>query len=266
MPNNNNNKLFLLLGGAAVIVIIIIIIFATSQKPATESSSTQPAQSVTLGKDGAIALQTEAIKKEPVKPNANATFEIGNSTVTPKSFMIEFPADATLTLVSTDNKAHEIVFTDPEVGLSKVSVAAGESKKVIFKPAKTGQYSFTADNGATGELIVSDIPNKPNPIAVVDKAQEENRIPGASLYVNEGVLTPNKFTVVAELPVSLAITSKDGQAHNISFSDKTVAAETLSVGVNETKSTVFNAPKAGEYEFKCTLPGHEKESGMMTAK
>jgi len=266
MPNNNNNKLFLLLGGAAVIVIIIIIIFATSQKSTTESTSTQSGQSVALGKDGSIALQTEATKKEPVKPNANATFEIGNGTVTPKSFMIEFPADATLTLVSIDNKAHEIVFVDPEIGLSKVNVAAGESKKVIFKPTKIGQYSFTGDNGETGELIVSNMPTKPNTIAVVDKAQEENRIPGANLYVAEGSLIPNKFTVVAELPVSLAITSKDGQAHSISFSDKTVTAEVISVGANETKSIVFNAPKAGEYEFKCTLPGHEKESGIMIVK
>ena len=40
----------------------------------------------------------------------------------------------------------------------------------------------------------------------------------------------------------------------------------LQVGANETKSIVFTAPKAGEYDFHCNIPGHEKEAGKMIVK
>lgn len=48
-------------------------------------------------------------------------------------------------------------------------------------------------------------------------------------------------------------------AHNITFSDKDVATETVQSG-NQTSVTV-TFDKAGEYEFFCSVPGH-KNAGM----
>lgn len=268
MLNNKKNLLFVIIG---LIVVVIIIVFALSQggKKATNPNGTTT-------KNGILALQTGNSAEEKAaaekKPNANATFEVGGGAITPKSFMVEYPSDATLTFTSSDGKAHDIVFDSPEVGVDHVAVSESEPKTVIFKTPKPGQYAFSCsitghkEKGEVGELIVSEKPTKVNPIVAIDKTVDEQRIPSANILISNGTMTPNKFTVAAGLPTALGIISGDNQAHNVVFADKKVAAEILQVPANGTKSTTFNAPVAGEYEFYCNIPGHEKETGKMIVK
>jgi len=90
----------------------------------------------------------------------------------------------------------------------------------------------------------------------------KKEVPGASMYIANGSLTPNEFSVAANSKVSLTAKSGDARSHNIVFSDSAFQANNIDVPVNETK-TVF---KAGEYEFHCNIPGHEAEKGKMIVK
>lgn len=264
---NNKKKLFILLGGLVVIVIVIIFALTRGTKPTTKQEA-----GPSLNNSGVLALKDEKTLVSPLKPNADAVFTVGDGAVTPRSFMVEYPSEASLTITSGDNQAHEIVFENPEVGIDKTAVAAGESKKVNFKTPKPGQYAFSCsvaghkEKGEVGELIVSEKPTKVNPIAVFNKVAEENKIPGVNLLISNGVMSPNKFTVAAELPISFAIISGDGKSHNVIFSDAAVKAEAVQAGANENKAITFTAPKAGEYDFSCNVPGHEKETGKMIVK
>lgn len=264
---NNKKTFFILLGGLVVIVIVIIFAMSRGTKPTAKQEAGQY-----LNTGGALALKDEKTLVSPQKPNADAIFTISDGAILPKSFMVEYPADASLSVTSGDKQAHEIVFDNPESGIDKIVVAAGETKKVIFKTPKPGQYAFSCsvaghkEKGEIGDLIVSEKPTKVNPIAIVNKVADEQKIPGVNLLISNGIMSPNKFTVAAELPISFAIISGDGKSHNVIFSDAAVKAEPVQAGANENKAVTFTAPKAGEYDFFCNIPGHEKEAGKMIVK
>jgi len=68
---------------------------------------------------------------------------------------------------------------------------------------------------------------------------------------------PNQFTVKKGEKVSVAITSEGTLGHTFVFKDSSIRIS-LNAGPGETNFASFVAPsKAGEYAFKCELPGHE---------
>jgi uncharacterized cupredoxin-like copper-binding protein len=76
---------------------------------------------------------------------------------------------------------------------------------------------------------------------------------------------PNQFTVKKGERVALAITSEGALGHTFVFKDPSIVIS-LNAGPGETNFASFIAPsKAGEYAFKCELPGHEEngEVGKM---
>ena len=159
-----------------------------------------------------------------------------------------------------------------------IIVAASQGTK------KTGNTPVGVNNQIVAPSAVNqvgsstDLPESPNPnggnIVSANSSSTMNNnpasgnkeMPGASVVINALTIKPSNFTVLAGSQVSFTVNSGDKQAHNIVFSDASVGAGDLNVAGGETKSTIFTAPKSGEYVFHCTVTGHEKETGNMTVK
>lgn len=125
------------------------------------------------------------------------------------------------------------------------------------------QKVVTAAGQLTQNSAIPNSPQAPKPV-VVAKAQLPKQT--ISLEIGRDKITPNTFTVKSGQPVSLAVTSADGQAHVFIFTNSAVSAIALGVGPNETKAITFNAPVAGTYAFHDDIPGHQTVAGKMIVK
>ena len=117
--------------------------------------------------------------------------------------------------------------------------------------------------GAEGMPVTSGTTSIVMKNKIIDGKKE---VPGASMFIANGSLNPNEFSVAANSKVSLTAKSGDARSHNIVFSDANFKANNIDVSVNESKTVLFSVTKAGEYEFHCNIPGHEKETGKMIVK
>lgn len=108
-----------------------------------------------------------------------------------------------------------------------------------------------------------------------DAPQQSNaisadQVPTGSLHIviKDGKFIPSSFAVRSGEPVVLYVTSADGRAHSINFSDPSVQGIAIGVGPNETRSIAFTAPKVGSYTFQCSVPGHAAlgETGTMVVE
>jgi len=90
------------------------------------------------------------------------------------------------------------------------------------------------------------------------------------LQVSSQGWEPKEFTVNAGAPVTLAVTNKESSfMHIFKFDEPAMMAVVIGVGPSETRAMTFNAPsKAGEYTFRCDVPGHANrgEIGKMIVK
>ncbi|OGG39237.1 hypothetical protein A3I34_00045 [Candidatus Jorgensenbacteria bacterium RIFCSPLOWO2_02_FULL_45_12] len=144
------------------------------------------------------------------------------------------------------------------------------------------QQKFAEDTGASavseqgevlnriGEVAQNDVepgspeaPQQSNPIS-------ESQIPekAVKLSVSASGFVPAEFTVKAGELLTISITSSDQWTHVFAFHDPSMSAVAVGVGPGETRAITFNAPKAGEYQFYCNVPGHEArgEVGKMIVK
>lgn len=88
------------------------------------------------------------------------------------------------------------------------------------------------------------------------------------LSVSSSGFSPSEFSVSKGQTITLAITSTD-KSHTFAFKDPSLASVALNAGPGQTSAVNFIAPdKAGEYIFRCDLPGHEDngEVGKMIVK
>jgi len=244
-----SKKIWIITGAIVVILIIVVIIIVVIFRKNVADKETIY-----------LAANKEQIKRNNLGP----TLEIGNNIITPKSFMVEYPSDVSLVVIS-DHEAHDLVFSD-NAGIEKIHVEPDEFKTINFKAPQPGKYFLNCDTpghkgkGEVAEMIVS----------VKSKNQEtvslKNAAPGASMVINNGAIKPNNFSIAAGTTVLLTFTSGDNQAHNITFSDKTLKLIELKSDAPHKKLITFTTPKAGEYSFYCDLPGHEKEIVKMIVK
>ena len=86
------------------------------------------------------------------------------------------------------------------------------------------------------------------------------------IIAKDGKLTPQYFAVKEGQEVTLAFTSGDKRTHILTFESDVLMAVAIGVGPNETRTMKFKVPKAGEYQFFCSVPGHAGvgETGIMT--
>lgn len=99
----------------------------------------------------------------------------------------------------------------------------------------------------------------------------EKQLPSSAikLGVSAAGFAPASFEVKAGAPVTLSVTATDTNTHVFMFDDASLAAVAIGVGPSETRAITFNAPsKAGEYTFRCDVPGHagRGETGKMIVK
>lgn len=90
-----------------------------------------------------------------------------------------------------------------------------------------------------------------------------------SLNITKEGFTPRTFTVSADTPVVLSLTSGDGSSHSLFFENGSLSAVAVGVAAGETRAIAFNAPSVpGTYAFYCDLQGHAErgETGIMTVK
>ena len=162
-----------------------------------------------------------------------------------------------------------------------------ESKSVIDEEAVTPEVLADAKPIAPGaSLITSDnivvtpegVPVKMNiDSASVEAPRESGNMDPNSIKADKNTIkmsvsaagfVPNTFTVDAGQLVNFALTSTDEFAHIFTFRDEAMSGGILGVAGGETKMKSWNAPKAGEYEFYCSIPGHagRGEVGKMIVK
>lgn len=165
--------------------------------------------------------------------------------------------------------------TDASVDLSseelqKVEIADIENAVVVVP----GANAITKDNKVvTAEGVVTDsaaIPMSDNaPKQTGFLVREELPSSIVQLEVGNGKFSPNQFTTKPGAPTTFSLTSVDEYVHIINFDDQAVSAVSILVGPGQTKAITFNAPtEAGEYTFRCNVPGHaeEGETGKMIVR
>lgn len=123
----------------------------------------------------------------------------------------------------------------------------------------------------TGEATKNDVapmssnaPQQTPPLAQGDLPSSTKK-----LDVSATGFSPSSFEVKAGAPVILSLTGKDATPHVLMFDDGALSAVVVGVGPGETRAITFNAPAtAGEYSFRCDVPGHavRGEVGKMIVK
>jgi uncharacterized cupredoxin-like copper-binding protein len=155
------------------------------------------------------------------------------------------------TAVSVTSSSPEILKTATVVvpGANPIS-AAGKVLTPEGKPVKNDSLPMAPD-----------APRQTQPVDVKVLAKEVIKINASS-----SGFSPSSFTVKKGAPITLSLTSTDGYTHVMVFSDASLSSVAMGVAPGETRVISFNAPeKAGEYAFRCTVPGHEArgEKGVM---
>lgn len=117
-----------------------------------------------------------------------------------------------------------------------------------------------------------EIPSWQNPESPKQSsAMKESEIPkeAIKLKLNEGSFSPSTFEVKKGQTVTVAVVSEDGLGHTFRFRDVALADVVVTVAPGQIRVVTFYAPsKAGEYEFYCSMRGHEArgEKGKMIVK
>lgn len=140
-----------------------------------------------------------------------------------------------------------------------------EKLKTLFsgqlQQQQTQQSGFpTPSSGSFTEPSAS--PKNPSgylPNAKLSGLLQMSDIPADAIKIamSSGGIAPQVFEVRSKSEVTLAFTSVDGQAHLFAFEAPALADVSVGVGQNQIRTVSFIAPPtAGEYAFRCAVPGH----------
>lgn len=152
--------------------------------------------------------------------------------------------------VAPSKGAIEMASVTPEVIMESVAIASGTSlitkDEIVITP-----------EGAPVKLNVMpssiEAPKESAPIDVTKVAASENTI---KISVSAAGFSPNTFTVKEGQLVNFVLTSTDEFTHVWLPDDMSLIATALGTAGGETRVKSWNAPKKGEYTFRCDIPGH----------
>lgn len=152
--------------------------------------------------------------------------------------------------VAPSKNAIEMASVTPEVIMESVAIASGTSlitkDEIVITP-----------EGAPVKLNVMpssiEAPKESAPIDVTKVAASENTI---KISVSAAGFSPNTFTVKEGQLVNFVLTSTDEFTHVWLPDDMSLIATALGTAGGETRVKSWNAPKKGEYTFRCDIPGH----------
>jgi len=148
----------------------------------------------------------------------------------------------------------------------EVSTSTKDAKTEI---AKTNPVVNNEVMTASGVQAKNDVtPMSPSGPRVTDPINTDLPAGVINLTVNSAGFSPNEFTVKANEPATIALTSTDeATTHRLTFDDLSLSAVSIGVIAKETRAITFKAPAAGKYPFHCGLPGHAAiENGLMIVK
>lgn len=160
--------------------------------------------------------------------------------------------------------------TPAPVDLGAINPALKDAVQVVpgASPVK-GDKVLTME----GKPVVNDAapmsPQAPQQTAPISKAAVASNGSVIKIDVSANGFSPKEFTVKPGAATTIAVTSVDDFTHIFAFSDASLEAVAVGLAPGETRAITFNAPaKAGEYEFKCGVPGHagRGEVGKMIVK
>jgi uncharacterized cupredoxin-like copper-binding protein len=87
--------------------------------------------------------------------------------------------------------------------------------------------------------------------------------------VNGDGYNPKAFEVRAGAQVNLAIASRDSESHLFVFQHPSLSDIAVGIGQQQVRTLTFTAPPvAGDFEFRCGVPGHAAagEIGVMVVR
>lgn len=170
--------------------------------------------------------------------------------------------------VIPEKESGPIATTSPdEVAPSKSVVSQAPVTPEVLKEATvmaTGTSLITKDNkvvtptGAPVKLNVmpssQEAPKESAPVVASKVPESVNNI---KVSVSAAGFVPNTFTVKEGQLVNFVLTSTDDFTHVWLLEDPALVATVLGVAGKETRIKSWNAPKKGEYTFRCDIPGHK---------
>jgi uncharacterized cupredoxin-like copper-binding protein len=160
--------------------------------------------------------------------------------------------------------------TPAPVDLGAISPALKDAVQVVpgASPVKDDKVLTM-----TGQPVKNDVapmsPSAPQQTAPISEAAVKNNGSVIKIQVSATGFNPNSFSVKPGAATTIAVTSADDFTHIFAFADKSLEAVAVGLAPGETRAISFNAPdKAGEYEFRCGVPGHagRGEVGKMIVK
>ena len=157
----------------------------------------------------------------------------------------------------TANNSGTTTPTTTPADLGLISPALKDAKIMIpgASPVKNNQVMTM-----TGEIASNNAtpmaPNAPQQTEAISKETLANNNGVFKIDVSEKGFSPNYFKTKAGIVTEIAVTSTDSYTHIFAFRDASLSAVAVGVAPGETRAIIFNAPKAGTYEFYCNVPGH----------
>lgn len=170
--------------------------------------------------------------------------------------------DGEAQVMDDDSKLESIMNEEDQIAITEIikeSVIMVDGADLIAKDGRV-----ISPEGV--EISTEASPNSVNsPRQTPAVAKDEVPASAIKLDISATGWSPNEFTVKAGAPITISVTSIDGFSHSIRFDDSLLSAVAIGVSPNETRAMTFNAPIAGEYSFRCDVPGHKNrgEVGLM---
>ena len=174
------------------------------------------------------------------------------------------PAETTTDQTGTATEATNLSSTTPSTN----SVLPKDTKVDVVGANPITKEGLVVT--ATGEKVKNDVtpstPEAPQQTAPITKAQLPNS--ALKLEISASGYSPKEITAKSGAAVTLSVTSVDTFTHVFMFDDASLSAVAIGVGPGETRAITFNAPKAGNYTFRCDVPGHAArgETGTLIVK
>lgn len=226
-----------------------------------------------INKNNEEKYLNQVVGKEITKRNnPGPILEILNNVIVSHPFTLGSSANVSLLVISSDNQAHKIVFSDPSVVEKEIDVAPSEIKLLVLKDLKPGNYVLNCiipghkEKGEKAEMIIKESPAE----AKIELSDEDKNAPKImselALTINNKTISPNTFLLAPALPTFLKFISADNQEHNIVFEAPELKDANLNIEAGKSNGVVLNIPVPGEYKFHCATPGHKKENGKMIVK
>lgn len=184
------------------------------------------------------------------------------------------PAEQTNTnavdTTQTETAATTTEETSPTPDLGAINAALKDAVQVVpgASPVKDNKV-LTMEGKPVNNAATPMSPQAPQQTAPISEAAVKNNTGIVKIQVSATGFNPASFSVKAGEAVTIAVTSADDFTHIFAFSDKSLEAVAVGLAPGETRAISFNAPtKAGEYEYKCGVPGHagRGEVGKMIVK